>query len=130
MDGEDTVPPCSPAAAAEAISRSRTLGFRRCEIRPWFSLRSEASGLGRVLVLVIVCRRRYRSLGIERGFQVARQCVGGAAAPVVQEQHPRLLVRHVRVNRHDVDAGSAQRLQHRLCILRLQSGLPRLRRRT
>src|SRR5438105_8927609 len=63
------------------------------------------------------CTRPPRSgdLGLlQRRGERARQVFGATHAPVVQEEHPRLLVRHVLVDGDDVDAAGAQRLEHLL----------------
>src|SRR5258706_524731 len=53
-------------------------------------------------------------LCVERGFQTAGEVGGSALAPVVQKKRARRFARHVMMDGDDVDAGFAQRLQHRL----------------
>src|SRR5262249_31116420 len=53
-------------------------------------------------------------LGVEGGLDPAGQVGGRPLTPEVREEHGRLLADHVVVQRHDVDAGLAQRPQHRL----------------
>src|SRR3982751_1369974 len=57
------------------------------------------------------------ALRVERCLDGARQIGRAALAPVVQEHGPRLLVRHVLMDRDDVDAAAAHRLQHRLQLV-------------
>jgi hypothetical protein len=53
-------------------------------------------------------------LRLIQGFSYAlRELSGGSLAPIVQEDEAGLLVRHVMVNRHDVDTGSTQSFEHR-----------------
>src|SRR5262249_27910304 len=55
-------------------------------------------------------------LRIEGRLDVLGEALGRGDPPEVQEQDPGLLPCHVLMNRHDVDAGAAQRFQHRLWL--------------
>src|SRR5262249_32754817 len=60
-------------------------------------------------------------LGVERRTDAPGEVRGRSDAAEVQEHDPRLLVHHVLMDRHDVDARAAQRLQDSL-QLGLQHG--------
>src|SRR5262245_23197554 len=66
------------------------------------------------------CRRR-SMLRIERRSDALRERFRVTHSPEMQEQDPRLLARHVLVNRDDVDTRTAQCAKHSL-ELRLEHG--------
>src|SRR5947209_8272403 len=75
---------------------------------PFVFLRGHPEEIGLSRLLVLRGERRFKGL---------RQIGCFASAPIMQKKDARVLVRHVTVNRHDVDPVMAKGSQHRLQLI-------------